>query len=112
MRRRRRDRGRLVQGRQGVHTNYIEEPVACSVKHGKRGEIPRGPTTSHSRTGLRQRPPELLPEGLRRASIAVCRSAFDPEQFGNRGTPRIPAEHEREAMAWLTPAADLGSLPT
>ena len=59
-----RDRGQPVQGRQGVHTSYIEEPVSCSVKHGKRGEIPRDPTTSHSQTGLRQRPLELLPEGL------------------------------------------------
>ena len=76
-----RDPRQPVQGRQGVHTSYIEEPIPYSVwKHGKRGEIPGGPTTSHRRTGLRQRPIELLPEGLRKASITVGRCAVDPGQ--------------------------------
>ena len=77
--------------------------MQCQARQ-ERGDSRRS-TTSHSRIGLRQRPIELLPEGLRKASITVDRSAFDPGQFGNRGTPRILAEHERKAVAWLTPAA-------
>ena len=81
--------------------------MQCQARQ-ERGDSRRS-TTSHSRIEL---PIELLPEGLRKASITVDRSAFDPGQFGNRGTPRILAEHERKAMAWLTPAADMDSLPT
>ena len=64
-----------VSEHMGAIPTTIEGAVPCSVKHGKRGDIPRGPTTSHSHTGLCQRPLELLPEGLRRASIAVGREA-------------------------------------
>ena len=84
--------------------------MQCQARQ-ERGDSRRS-TTSHSRIGLLQRPIELLPEGLRKASITVDRSAFDPGQFGNRGIPRILAEHERKAMAWLTSAADMDSLPT
>ena len=51
---------------------------------------------------VRRRILELLPESrsnLRMASIAIGRNAAYLHQFIHRHTPRVLAEHDREALA-------------